>query len=315
MTTKQIYDLAISEGIKSDLRGQKKVENHLANLNKKYKEAAPKEKKEIDKESLLNPYADSRVLNTNNKEIKKIMAGIDIDGSELLLAKQLGDIDLVLAHHPQGTALAGLHEVMSMQAEILADCGIPINIAQSLIKLRISEVNRRLSPANHNRTVDFAKIIGLDLMCIHTPADNLAARFLVDLYEKNKNELETVEDLMELLKTVPEYQAAVEIKSGPKIFVGSPENYLGKVVFTEITGGTSGSKDIYEKMSHYGIGTVVGMHMSDEHREEAEKYHINVIIAGHMSSDSLGMNLLLDNIEKKGIEIVPVSGLMRIKRF
>jgi hypothetical protein len=315
MTTKQIYDLAISAGIKSDLRTKEKVEKILSNLNKKYQELPPKEKNEFDQESLVNPYADSRVLNTNNQEIKKIMAGIDIDGAELLLAKQLGDIELVIGHHPHGLALAGLHEVMSMQAEILADYGIPINIAQSLIKLRTSEVGRRLSLANHNRTVDFAKLIDLDFMCIHTPADNLAASFLTDLYESNKKDLETVEDLMNLLKTIPEYEIATKIKSGPKIFVGSPENYLGKVVFTEITGGTSGSKDIYEKMSHYGIGTVVGMHMSDEHREEAEKYHINVIIAGHMSSDSLGMNLLLDQIEERGIEIVPVSGLTRVKRF
>lgn len=315
MTTKQIYELIILLGIESDLRGDEKIKKHLVKINKKYTELSAKEKKEFDKESLSNPYADSRILNTNGKEVKKIMAGIDIDGAELLLAKQLGDVDLIIAHHPQGVALAGLHEVMSMQSEILADYGIPINIAQSLIKLRISEVSRRLSPLNHNRNIDFAKIIGLDFMCVHTPADNLAADFLVNLYESKKDDLETVDDLVNLLKTIPEYEAAIKMKNGPKIFAGASENYLGKVVFTEITGGTSGSKDIYEKMSHYGIGTIVGMHMSDEHREEAEKYHINVIIAGHMSSDSLGMNLLLDKIEKTGIEIVPISGLIRVKRF
>jgi hypothetical protein len=55
--------------------------------------------------------------------------------------------------------------------------------------------------------------------------------------------------------------------------------------------------------------------MSEEHRKEAEKNHLNVIIAGHMSSDSLGMNLFLDEIEKQGIELVPSSGLIRVKRF
>ncbi|MFA6428085.1 MAG: NGG1p interacting factor NIF3 [Candidatus Buchananbacteria bacterium] len=315
MNTKKIYELIVLAGIQADLRGSKRVKQHLNRLNEKYKKLSTKEKMEFDKESLSNPYTDSRILNTNGREIKRIMAGIDIDGSELLLAKHIGGVDLVVAHHPQGLALAGLHEVMLMQAEILADYGIPINIAQSLIKLRISEVSRSLSPANHSRSVDFAKILGLDFMCVHTPADNLAASFLVKLYEKKKNSLETVEDLIDLLKTIPEYSNAVKIKNGPKIFVGLPENYLGKVVFTEITGGTSGSKDIYEKMSHYGIGTIVGMHMSDEHRQEAEKYHINVVIAGHMSSDSLGMNLFLDKIEKRGVEIIPVSGFIRVKRF
>jgi hypothetical protein len=55
--------------------------------------------------------------------------------------------------------------------------------------------------------------------------------------------------------------------------------------------------------------------MSEEHKKEAEKYHLNVVIAGHMASDSLGMNLLLDEIEKKGVEVVAVSGLIRVKRF
>jgi putative NIF3 family GTP cyclohydrolase 1 type 2 len=54
--------------------------------------------------------------------------------------------------------------------------------------------------------------------------------------------------------------------------------------------------------------------MGEEHRKEAEKYHINVVIAGHMASDSLGMNLLLDELEQKGLEIITLSGLTRIRR-
>ena len=79
-------------------------------------------------------------------------------------------------------------------------------------------------------------------------------------------------------------------------------------------GGADEAKETFERMSHYGIGTIIGMHMSEEHRKDAEKNHINVVIAGHMSSDSLGMNLFLDELEKKGVEVVPVSGLIRIKR-
>ena len=60
--------------------------------------------------------------------------------------------------------------------------------------------------------------------------------------------------------------------------------------------------------------TVVGMHMSEEYKKQADKYHVNVIIAGHISSDSIGMNLMLDELEKKGIDIVPCSGLIRVSR-
>ncbi len=314
MKTKEIYDLAIQLGIKSDLRGEDEVKKYLARVNKKYEALPDKDKPSFDMEKLSNPYSDARVLFDNGGEIKKILVGIDMETSELLLAKQIGDIDLVLAHHPEGIALADLSDVMKLQAQVLAGYGVPINIAESVIKSRISEVHRGISPINHDRSVDAAKMLNLNFMCIHTPADNLGASFMDKLFTEKKSELDTVGDIIELLETIPEYAEAKKKKNGPMIFSGSEDNSCGKIVVTEFTGGTSGSKDIYEKMSQYGIGTVIGMHMSEEHRKEAEKFHINVVIAGHMASDSLGMNLLLDEIEKQGIEIVPISGLTRIKR-
>ena len=83
----------------------------------------------------------------------------------------------------------------------------------------------------------------------------------------------------------------------------------------DFTGGTEGSPKIYEKMAQAGIGTVIGMHISEEHKKEAEAANINIVIAGHISSDSLGVNLFLDELEKQGIEIIPCSGLIRVKRF
>jgi hypothetical protein len=59
------------------------------------------------------------------------------------------------------------------------------------------------------------------------------------------------------------------------------------------------------------------MHLSEDHRKEAEKHHINVVIAGHISSDNLGMNLLLDEIEKAepaGLSVLCCSGFKRFKR-
>jgi len=67
-------------------------------------------------------------------------------------------------------------------------------------------------------------------------------------------------------------------------------------------------------MAQAGIGTIVGMHASEEHRKECEKHHMNMVIAGHISSDSIGMNLFLDKLEEKGIEIVPCSGFIRVSR-
>lgn len=270
------------------------------------------EKEEFDLEKLVNPYSDTRFLVDNGKKnIKKVLAGIDMKGAELLLAERLG-VDLVISHHPEGKALADLSSVMDMQAEVLAQYGVPINIAEAILKLRISEVSRGVSPINHNREVDLAKILKIDYLCVHSAADNLGADFLIKMLNRTKSE--TVGDLISRLKDIPEYKEASKFNAGPKIFVGAPENSCGKIAVTEFTGGTNCSKDIYEKIAQAGIGTLIGMHMGEEHRKEAEKYHLNVVIAGHISSDSLGMNLFLDEVEKRGVEVIPLSGLIRVKR-
>jgi len=312
MTIQQIYKLAVELGIKHDLRGPAKVKKYLERAKKKYEKLPKDEQAEFDAEKLTNPYSDTRVLNDTGKQVKKVLVGIDMEVPELLLADKLGDIDLVIAHHPEGQALASLHDVMDLQAEVLAQYGVPINIAESVLRPRISEVSRGISPINHDRAVDAAKILNLGFMCAHTPCDNMAASFMIKFIARKKPE--TVGEILEALKEIPEYKEAARRKAGPMLFTGSPENSAGKIVVTEFTGGTEGSKEMYEKIAAAGIGTVIGMHMHEEHRKEAEKYHINVVIAGHMSSDSLGVNLFLDELERKGIKITPVSGLIRVKR-
>ena len=313
MTIQDIFNLSLQMGILADLRGKEKVMANLEKQKKAFDKLPEAEKAEFDQDKLTNPFLDSRVLNiADDKEIKKIMVGVDMEGPEIMLAHQMG-IDLVIAHHPEGKGLAGLADVMHLQAEVLSQYGVPINVADGLMKLRISEVDRSVNGANHNRAVDIAKLLGVNFICLHTACDNLAARFLKNKIEKAQG-LEKVEDLMVLLKEIPEYQKAMEIGVGPKVFAGNKDNYLGKVAVTEITGGTEGSPKLYEKMAQAGIGTVVGMHQSEEHRKEAELANINVVIAGHISSDSLGINLFLDELERRGVEIVPASGLIRVSR-
>ena len=157
-----------------------------------------------------------------------------------------------------------------------------------------------------------AKLLGVNLMVAHTPADNLVAKFLKDLIDQKNPEY--VSDILTILKELPEYKEAMKIGVGPKLFVGAPENRAGKIAVTEITGGTEGSVQIYQKMANVGIGTVIAMHTTEDRRKEAEASHLNIVIAGHMSSDSLGMNLLMDELQKQGIEIVACSGFTRVSR-
>ncbi|MBI4653212.1 NGG1p interacting factor NIF3 [Candidatus Kuenenbacteria bacterium] len=319
MTLKQIYNLAIQVGIKTDPRGKKEVDKILKKEKEKFKELKKQEQEEFDQEKFFNPYADSRILNdiSGDKQIKRILVGIDLEGPEILLADRLTEkgkkIDLLIAHHPEGKALASLSEVMHLQEDLLYKLGVSINVAEGIMNPHIAEVARTIAPANHFRAIDMAKILNFSFMCVHTPADNLVMDFIQKKIDREKPE--TLGEIIKLLKTIPEYNQATKENAGPKIFVGHSERKAGKIAISEITGGTEGPKEIYEKLSHAGVGTVIGMHMSEASRKEAEKYHINVVIAGHYSSDSLGMNLFLDELEKRGIEIIPCSGLIRVKRF
>jgi hypothetical protein len=57
------------------------------------------------------------------------------------------------------------------------------------------------------------------------------------------------------------------------------------------------------------------MHYSEDHRKRAEELKLNLVIAGHISSDVLGMNLVLDRIERAGdVEVYCASGMVRISR-
>jgi len=313
MIIKEIHNLSIQMGIKADFRKEQGVKKFLENKQKKYEKMDEKEKQEFDKEALTNPYLDSRIYHiAEDKEIKKVLAGVDIEPAELLMAKEIEGIDLIIAHHPFGKGLASLADVMDLQIDVLNLYGVPINIAEGLMKERISEVARGVNSANHQRTVDAARILKMNLMNSHTPCDNLAAKFLKDLIEQKKPE--RISDLIDLLMEIPEYKEATKIGAGPKVFVGDKENRCGRIALTEITGGTEGSPKLYEKMANVGIGTVIGMHISEEHKKEAENSHINIVIPGHISSDSLGMNLFLDELEKRRIEIIPCSGFQRISR-
>lgn len=316
MKLKEIYRLAIEKGMEADLRPQRDVKAVLAEAKEEYEGLKGKDKPYFDQDRLFNPYADTRVLVGNEeKEVKRVLVGIDMEVGEVLLADRLTEkgkkIDLLIAHHPDGKALAELHHVMALQEDLMYGLGVPINIAQGIMGERIADVGRGLMPLNHNKAVDAAKVLNLPFMCVHTPTDNLVTSYLQKMLDGKKPK--TLGEIVDLLNEVPEIQEDRKIGPGVRIIVGSAKNKTGKI-FVDMTGGTSGSEKSYEQLARAGVGTIVCMHMPEGHRKKAQEFHINVVNAGHISNDSLGVNLFLDELEKRGIEIVPCSGLIRVSR-
>ena len=316
MTIQQIYELAIEMGMKADPRGYEKVRSYMDRARKEFQELPEKKKKLFDEESLRNPYSDTRILYGDpSKRVDKLLAGIDAETGEILLVDRLNqkgeDVDLLISHHPAGHALASLHEVMDLQVDVYAEQGVPVNVAEALFKDRMGYIQRRFNPLNHTQGVDAARILNVPFMVIHTVWDNLGDQFMKQYVAKR--EYHTVGELFEHLNEIPEYIEATRGKNGPQIVAGSEKNRAGKVM-VNFTGGTNPPSEIYKEAAKAGVGTIVEMHVGEKDVQEMRKMHVNVIDMGHMAADSIGANIFLDELEKKGVEVIPCSGLIRVRR-
>ncbi len=316
MTLQEIYDLAVVMGIKADSRGETEVKRILKKVKKEYDELPEKKKKYFDKESFTNPYSDTRLFwGDPNTKVKRALVGIDADASEVLLADRLTQkgtkIDVVIGHHPIGISLLALNEVMDLQVNAYADMGVPINVMDALMRERSEDVKRKIHPSNHNQIIDTARLLEMPLMNLHTVWDNISDKFMTDYLAKKK--LDTVGEIVDYIMELPEYEEAKMGKNGPEIVSGTEKSRAGKIAIF-FTGGTNPSKEIYAELAKAGVGTLVDMHIPEEALKELKKLHVNVINAGHMASDSIGANIFLDEIEKRGVEVVAGSGLIRVKK-
>ncbi|MGI5964578.1 MAG: hypothetical protein ACOX8L_01820 [Candidatus Methanomethylophilaceae archaeon] len=315
----EAYRLAIETGMKNDPRPQEEVEAVLAEEKENYEKLSDEKKVFFDKERLWNPYTDSRfsalIEESKELEAERFMWGIDIGTGEMLLADRLREkgqnISAVVAHHPTGRSKVPFPEVMRMQTEMYYGDGVPINVAEALMRPREEEVIRNVMGANFNQSSDAAELLGIPMFNVHSPADNMVQKYMDDMLKEL--EPKYLGDIIDRLLQEPEMIQAAKYNNPPTIIVGNRKSRCGKAI-AKMTGGTSGPKEIYEKFSQAGIGTVVGMHFPESHVEEAKKAGINLIVSGHMASDSMGINLICDVWEKKGIEVFGCSGFIRCSR-
>lgn len=251
-------------------------------------------------------------LTVPGKDIQRVLAGIDMGTAELMLAKQLG-YDCVFRHHNLVPKLGHLGRLVAEDhAAKLRKLGVPANIAQKLLARRIRETEILFHGANFDGPRQTAKLLNIPYLGLHTPADLLGERAveaLTDEAEKSK-ELPSVADIYDAIMTLREFREAPEGQR-PVIWVGDRESYAGKVL-VDFSGGLAPELDEYKAFIDAGVGTFVCMHMESEIVKALnEDNRCNVICCGHMASDSIGMNIIIDAWEKEGgIEVTRVGGLI-----
>ena len=239
--------------------------------------------------------------------IKKVLFGVDMDTAELLLAKQLG-YDCVVSHHPRNTN-NNMLDLMNTHIFKLEALGVPRNKSQKLLEERVTELGYNRHVSNSRRSESAAKLLGMPYICIHTPTDILSEKIVQELLDKKflaKPDTK-VGEVAKALEEIHEYKTS---ERKPIIRVGKKDSYAGKI-YVLMSGLTGPGPKILKEYFDAGVGTMVLMHIPEKDAKVLKEQNIgNVIVAGHMSSDSLGINKLAKLWEEKGVTTTMMSGVV-----
>jgi len=253
----------------------------------------------------LRQVPEDSAIYTIGDNLRKILFGIDAGVPELLLAKQLG-YDAVIAHHPQGgTAQVNFHFVFKRQVQQMIEAGVPRKEAESAIRKKFDDLEVEGHTRNYGHAVDVAKILKMPYMNIHTPLDEVGRRIMVEQIKTHAEKDATVGDVVAALNELPEFKNAV---TKIKIRLGKVENPAGKVAVSH-GAGTNGGYEIAKTYFKYGIDTLAYIHVGvgDLARLKAEQLTGNLIVTGHMASDSVGINPFLRELENRGVSVTTVG--------
>ena len=242
--------------------------------------------------------ADSGVHIKGNN-INKVLIGIDIGTAELMLAKQL-ECDAVIAHHPIGAAAVNFYKVFDRHIDYMVEHGVPKKTAKDAVE----KLKERIETRNHSNiysdVVGAAKLLGMPLVNIHQPCDEYMRQVILHAIKAGRTEY--VSDIVKSISKIPEFRHAatqVEVKFGNQ---NSKAGHCALVVAS----GTNGGSNIAKAYFQHGVSTVLYLHIdySELMKMREEKLEGNLVVMGHLSGDSIGLNGLAEHLENLGIETV-----------
>ncbi|HBH11606.1 MAG: hypothetical protein XD91_1125, partial [Clostridiales bacterium 38_11] len=231
-------------------------------------------------------------ISVEGENIQKILIGVDMETPEMLLAKNLG-YDLVVSHHPKADeTVIDFHKVMDIQIDKMVEFGVPINKAQKVLAKKSKSVEINSHVSNYSRVSSAAKLLNIPYMNIHMPSDLIGERF-TQKYLNDKlgdNPKAKIKDILDALNELDLYDKSL---SKPVVRCGNATDYAGKIAVL-FAGGTNGGTDVYKSYFEVGVGTIVAMHAPEDVIKEVRQQNIgNIVVAGHMPSDSIGLNEII----------------------
>ncbi len=289
MGTSKIYKIALEIGLKKDI----------------------KKKEDLDFDQPC-PYPDRLILFAKKqREINRIAVGIDVRNFDIFFSKTVLKCDLVISHHPFSKAANNMPDLVLQQINNLFYYGIPKNQIKKPIETAVERLRREIMNENFYQEEQMGRCLDIDLMTLHTVTDNMAIFVLRQLIKDKR--CATMGDFVEAVSRLYEFQLASQYGQTPFIANGHKNDALGKVSFSEFSGGQESSEAIFAEVKKAGIDTIIVPHLSENFFIAASKAGLKVIYCGHLASDSLGMNYFLDELKKakKNLKIIPLGGLLR----
>ncbi len=243
--------------------------------------------------------ADSAIY-VEGKNLQKILFGIDADVPELLLAKQLG-YDAVISHHPKGgTAIINFYKVFTRHIQQMISAGVPKSEAEEAVRKKMIALEVEMHTKSYSHAVDVARLLKMPYMNIHTPLDELGRRRMMLKIKQEIGNDAAVGEVVSTLKELPEFKNA---KTDIRIRLGNAAKPAGKIIVSH-GAGTNGGYEIAKTYFKYGINTLIYIHISPSDLEKLRTNGIgNLIITGHIASDSVGINPFVEELENRDISV------------
>lgn len=251
--------------------------------------------------------ADSEI-HVKGRKLRKVLVAIDVGVGELLLAKNL-ECDGVIAHHPAGgkAQLEG-YRVFLRHVDQMRAAGVPAEVAREAVKNKYRVLDIQHHPENYDQVPSAAKKLGLPLVTIHSPCDEIGRRMIVQAI-KGLDQNATVRQLVFRIGTFPEFRDA---ETQIEVRLGSPNRKTGKVAISHAC-YTNGGYDVAKAYFEHGVRTLSYIHISEADLTKLASENLaNLIVLGHIASDWLGINRLLRELEKNDIEPVATTDLYKM---
>lgn len=238
-------------------------------------------------------------IHVKGNNIKKIFVSIDITSADLYLAKNLG-CDCILTHHPIGKTLLSFHRVFDRHIDFMLETGIKKSLAMSLVDDLKYKVSLKSHSLIYNDVVSTSKILKMPLLNIHQPLDEYMRQRILRKLDSSK--CESISDMIKSIGGILEFK-----KASTRILVcnGKSTNKIGKWVLV-LAAGSNGGYDIARTYYENNISTVIYLHIDYNELIKLKKDPKckNLIILGHLAGDSIGMNGICEELEKRDIVVV-----------